>query len=235
MESNRRVINERHFPKDGLDYYATPAWVTNALLFNGASPGDKDMLVWEPAAGGGHMAAVLEKSYLEVMASDISPAADRVWGGDIRKFDFLVTDALFNDQKVLKYFLGAYREERAIITNPPFNRALEFALKALQLTGMVAILARLSWAEGVQRYERLFRPCPPDHVCVFTERIAYLKNGDPKYEDGAGTTANAWFVWDDPGREFDGERVTKWGVHNPMRRTQMRWIGPGKKGIYKCQ
>ena len=44
-----------------------------------------------------------------------------------------------------------------IITNPPFNLACEFTLRALDLTSEgVAILARTTWIEGKGRFEKLF-------------------------------------------------------------------------------
>jgi hypothetical protein len=54
-----------------------------------------------------------------------------------------------------------------IITNPPFRLAVEFAERALDIAGHgVALLVRSVWAEGSDRYYRLFSKRPPTDRAV---------------------------------------------------------------------
>jgi hypothetical protein len=47
-----------------------------------------------------------------------------------------------------------------IITNPPFNLACEFALRAISIAHAgVALLVRSAWSEGGDRYRDLFSKC----------------------------------------------------------------------------
>src|ERR1019366_9757533 len=81
-----------------------------------------------------------------------------------------------------------------IITNPPFNLACEFTLRALDLASQgVAILARTTWIEGKGRYEKLFRDRPPAIYAPFVERVPMVKGRwDP---DASTATSYAWFIW----------------------------------------
>jgi hypothetical protein len=81
-----------------------------------------------------------------------------------------------------------------VVTNPPFNLACEFTLRALDLAiEGVAMLVRTQWIEGVGRYERLFRDRPPTLYAPFVERVPIVKGRwDP---DALTATSYAWFVW----------------------------------------
>lgn len=97
-----------------------------------------------------------------------------------------------------------------IITNPPFNLAVEFAERALgEATSGVALLVRMQWLEGVDRYRRLFSVHPPAIVAPFVERVPMVKG---RWDPGASTaTAYAWIVW----------RIGEAGP------TRLQWIPPG--------
>jgi hypothetical protein len=81
-----------------------------------------------------------------------------------------------------------------IITNPPFNLAEEFVLKALPMARkLVAIFARTQFMEGIGRYERLFKPNPPTIIAQFCERVPIVKG---RLSATASTaTSYAWFLW----------------------------------------
>jgi hypothetical protein len=168
----------RREPPDALDYFPTPPWATRAL-FSHVLPALGVGAIgsaWEPACGEGHMAAVVEEfasSY--VVASDIFD-----YGYGQTPVDFL------NDEP-----LG---RPEFIITNPPFNLACEFTLRALDLaTAGVAMLVRTQWIEGKGRYEKLFRDRPPTLYAPFVERVPMVKG---RWDPEASTaTSYAWFVW----------------------------------------
>jgi hypothetical protein len=81
-----------------------------------------------------------------------------------------------------------------VITNPPFNLALEFALRGLELAREgVAPLVRSVWLEGAERYRSLFAKHPPAIVAQFVERVPMTKGRwDP---DASTATAYSRFVW----------------------------------------
>ena len=136
------VMSQRHEKKDSLDYFPTPPWATRALFQSVILPMGfvhyNDVCL-EPACGGGHMVKVLQEYFDKVESCDISD-----YGQD-RIADFLSKDV--------------EQECDFIITNPPFNLAEEFVIKALSMTRkLVAVFARTQFMEGIGRYERLFKP-----------------------------------------------------------------------------
>lgn len=172
------VMAQRREPPDALDYFPTPPWATRAL-FRHVLPaiGAESMeVVWEPACGAGHMAEVIaEFASGQVIASDIFQ-----YGYGQAPHDFLHDETLVRPEW--------------IITNPPFNLACEFTLRALDLASDgVAMLCRTSWIEGRGRFEKLFRDRPPAIFAPFVERVPMVKGRwDP---DAATATSYAWFIW----------------------------------------
>jgi hypothetical protein len=151
------------------DLYETPAWVTIALAPH-LRIGSDDC-VYEPAAGGGKMVRALKDVGFRVEADDISEGRD---------------------------FLGASEcppGTDAIITNPPYEFAVEFIRKALALTkntsGMVAMLLRTDFDHARTRSD-LFAGHPAfAKKVVLTKRIQW-------FEDSTGSPSfnHAWFIWD---------------------------------------
>lgn len=185
--SSTQPTTKRVVDGDGPDFYPTPSWATEALLKHETFEGD----IWECACGDGAMSQVLEKLGTPVHSSDLY---DRGFGET--GIDFLTADRVADN----------------IITNPPYKLAGEFALVGLQkCKKKTALLLRLAFLEGVERYQKIFEPFPPSRVWVFSERITfYPKNAERK---GSGTTAYAWVVWD---KQHKGE-------------SQILWITPGLK------
>lgn len=155
------------------DFYATPARCTGALLAADAPPAGR---VWEPACGDGAIARVLKAGGYDVVGSDLH---DRGYG--MKHVDFLAEKRLWAP---------------AIVTNPPFNLADEFALHALGLGAeYVALFQRLSWLEGAKRHRKLWGPHPPSRVWVFSSRQTLWRGDDPNPRGSGGAMAFAWFVW----------------------------------------
>jgi len=182
----RAVMNRRLDPVDSLDFFPTPPWATRALLAHVLI--DARGICWEPAAGEGHMAEVLRERF-EVFASDI-----RDYGRGYNVGSFA------GKTDVPQPELQCPVRPDWIITNPPFNVAVDFALRGFEVARRgVALLVRSNWAEGVDRYTRLFRPNPPAIVAQFVERVPMVKERwDP---EGSTATSYAWFVWDRTARE----------------------------------
>jgi hypothetical protein len=74
-----------------------------------------------------------------------------------------------------------------------------------------ALLLRLAFLEGANRYRTIFSVNSPARNWVFSERITFYPAGAIK--KGTGTTAYAWFVWD----------------KDSAAQTELRWFSPGYK------
>jgi hypothetical protein len=172
---------------DGPDFFPTPEWATFALMDNEVFEG----VIWEPACGDGTMARVLASKGNEVIATDLY---DRGFGQ--AGIDFLQAD----------------RQVDNIVTNPPYNAAEGFVKAGLLNTKRkFALLLRLAFLEGANRYRTIFSVTPPARIWVFSERITFYPAGAVK--KGTGTTAYAWFVWE---KSSPGQ-------------TELKWFKPGYK------
>lgn len=197
------VMASRHEAPDSLDMFPTPPWSTRALCEHvlggwfGAS-------VWEPAAGEGHMSEVLLEYFSTVYASDVHD-----YGRGYAVGSFVGEGA-----DVARWPDGDDNGgPDFIITNPPFNLAVEFAERGLREANIgVALLLRSVWMESKDRYERIFRDRPPTTIAVFCERVPMTKG---RWDPEASTaTSYAWFVW----------RKAEMG-----QGTRLVWIPPGQR------
>lgn len=170
---------------DGPDFFPTPEWATAALMDNEIFKGQ----IWEPACGDGSMARVLASKGNDVIASDLY---DRGFG------------------EIGIDFLNTQRVADNIVTNPPYNAAEGFVKIGLRnAKRKFALLLRLAFLEGANRYRTVFSVNPPARIWVFSERITFYPAG--AVQKGTGTTAYAWFVWD---KDWEGQ-------------TEMKWFKPG--------
>lgn len=153
------------------DYYATPREAVDKLLEQ--EKFSKHIL--EPACGEGHISKVLEE-----------------YGKIVESTDFI--DRGFWDQKD---FFEYTSNNKDIITNPPYNVALDFISHALEISQegqKIAMLLRIQFLESTKRYP-FFKENPPTKVYVFSKRLKCAKNGD--FDNiWASTVCYAWFVWE---------------------------------------
>ena len=94
------------------------------------------------------------------------------------------------------------------ITNPPFSKANDFLLKALEVMfegRKLALLLRIQFLEGVKRRD-IFKNNPPKTIYVATRNIRCAKNGDFKNASGNASTY-CWFIWE---KGFKGDPIIKW-------------------------
>lgn len=149
------------------DFYPTPREVTEALLrywrFDPAKP------IHECACGDGAMAKVIEAHGFTVIASDL---VDRGYG--IQQ-DFLKMDRALAP---------------VVITNPPFNLAVDFITHALDdlQVGTLALVLKSTFWHAKNRYA-LFNRHRPRAVLPLLWRPDFLGRGRPTMEC-------AWCVWD---------------------------------------
>jgi len=166
------------------DWYVTPPASTESLLAVETFPRE----IWEPACGDGAISKVLAEHDHRVISSDLM---DRGFGEP--GIDFL-----------MEYQLRA----PAIVTNPPFKLADEFALHALSLKPeKLAIFQRLAWLEGDRRRRVLWDPHPPARLWIFSKRQTLRRGDDPDARSSGGAIPFAWYVWE---RGFSGAPSLGW-------------------------
>lgn len=203
MPANDRVVAPRRVePKDSRDYAPTPPWATRVLatiVFPQIGVDLSKCTAHEPACGEGHIAEVLREFTDCVTASDLHE-----YGYGVPGVDYL------EGQPIAEVGTADW-----VITNPPFNKAEEFTLKAIALAEQgVAMFVRWQWIEGVGRYERLFNAFPPTMVCPFAERVPlHMGRWEP---EGDTMTAYCWVVWHMP-------------LSSAKASTRLFWIPPGQR------
>ena len=159
------------------DFYPTPVEAIEALLKHQKFEGQ----IWECACGDGAISKVLLKHGYKVYSSDL---VDRGFG--TVNHDFL-TSKLHSDN---------------IVTNPPFNLSLEFALKALQSAKRkVVFLHKLVFLESKKRHEQLFKLNKLEKVLIFSKRLGFKNN------DRGGLMCFAWFIFD---VNYNGKPTIDW-------------------------
>lgn len=172
------VMSSRREPPDSLDFFPTAPWGTRAFVRHVLpllSP-HAIATAWDPCCGEGHMAEVLREAISEIHASDVFD-----YGRGYPVADFLDPATVIRT------------DVEAIIFNPPFNVAVDFVLRALDLAPIVACLCRTAWNEGADRYARLFRHRPPTLFAPYVERLPMHRG---RWEpNGTTATAYAWFCW----------------------------------------
>ena len=166
--------------READDYYATDPIAIDLLLLK-----EKPSInIWECACGEGHLSRALEARGYNVLSTDLKNRGYE----DTGIVDFLCLDENVN-------FDGD------ILTNPPYKRAMEFVLKALEILKegrKCYMLLKLTFLEGIERYRELFLKYPPKTIYSFPKRVMCAKNG--KFEEmrkgGGSAVAYAWFVWE---------------------------------------
>ena len=163
------------------DFYETVPEAVYPLLAVEQFGGTK---VWEPACGQGAIVRLLSAAKCQVVASDLYeynvdfPAKFGV--------DFLIAKPPTMAQPL------------HIVTNPPFAKLQQFAEWGIYLLnythGKLALLARLSWLEGIGRMS-MFQNSPLYKVWVFSRRIPMMHRPDHTGKKTSSMLSFAWFVW----------------------------------------
>lgn len=146
-----------------------------------------DKNIWECACGNGNLSKRLADFGYNVVSTDL------VYRG-------------FGEEKSTNFLECKERFDGDIITNPPYNYALEFVLKALELSKRkVAMFLKIQFLESIKRYENLFKDFPPSKILVFVKRINCYRNDDRNIK--GSVVLYAWFIWD---KEYDGKTILDW-------------------------
>lgn len=167
------------------DFYATPPWVTLALLKAEPFAGP----IWEPAAGTGRICETIKQwsPEREVIATDL---VDRGYVPAETGVDFLM------EQR---------RLAPNVVTNPPFKLAREFAQHAMDLgVDKCALLLKLGFAQGAERTPWLFNSGLA-RIWVIASRITFEAVADRPQFTSNFVDGYAWFVWE---RGHEGMAMT---------------------------
>jgi hypothetical protein len=185
--SGGKAIHYSGYEREGRDFYATPSWVTEALLRHVRFRGP----VWEPCCGDGAMSSVLAEHGYDVVSTDLVDRGFGTSGVD---------------------FFGRHDVPggcQSIVTNPPYGDTgsqagqsrsptamLGFLRHSLALTasvqGQLALLVRLQWIAG-QRAAEMMSAAPFSAVIVLTHRIRWFDMGE---RTNHGQHHHAWVVFD---------------------------------------
>jgi hypothetical protein len=166
-QSGRHSLVER-----GADLYETPACAVEALLRVEHLP----HRIWEPAAGRGAIVHVLRDHGHAAIASDLI---------DYGNLHF-VRD--FIAESKMPAGCGA------IVTNPPYQIANEFAEHALNLAPKVYLLLRLAFLESSRR-TCILEGRGLRAVHVFRRRLPMMHRDGWDGPRASSSIAFAWFYW----------------------------------------
>lgn len=181
-----RVLGASNHTRDERakdDFYATNPKAIDLLL--GVETFNHRVL--EPACGMGHLSKRLEEFGHKVFSYDL---VDRGYGK--APYDFLERTKPFNGD---------------IITNPPYNLALEFIQKSLELIppgNKAAFYLKIQFLEGKER-RAFFEKSPPKTIYVLSGRLGCGKDG--VFSSTRGAIAYSWWVWE---KGYSGDPHIKW-------------------------
>lgn len=161
------LANRSADDREGTDYYPTPDDVTDALMGYLRLP--RSTVIWEPAAGQGHLSKRLEHHGHRVISTDLHERGFCEGGVD---------------------FLTAAARGDFIVTNPPFSLAHDFALHAMDLGLPFALLLKSQYWHAQKRLA-LFEKRRPAAVLPLTWRPDFLFGR----KGGAPTMECLWTVW----------------------------------------
>lgn len=119
----------------------------------------KNLNVFEPCAGQGHMSE------------------------ELRKDNFVITNELHEYEYKTDYNFDFLTETPKIffdivVMNPPYKGADKFVLKALEYSDKVVVFQKLSFLEGQGRYKEIFSQNILKTVYVYSYRTLCAKEGN---------------------------------------------------------
>ena len=162
-------------PRQIHDFYATHPRAIDGLLSVYQLP----PLILEPCCGNGSLSRRLEEFGYTVISEDLFE-----YGFGTSGIDFLQRNTMP---------VGC----SCIVTNPPYNQALDFVLHALDILpmgGLLCMFLKTTFLEGQRRYHSLFSMYQPEAILQFVSRIPCAKNGDFSAMKSSAVSY-AWFVW----------------------------------------
>lgn len=185
VKSSRIIGANSAYGRNASDFYPTPPEVTQALVdFLGLRP---ETMIWEPAAGEGHMARVLAGNGYIVTATDIKTGVDFMTSEIETPWEW-------------------------IMTNPPFSLAEGFIQRCAGYKKPFALLLKVHFWNAKRRLT-LFRSCPPAYVLPLTWRPVFL----PEERGKSPLMDFMWCVWDEEARHRNNGATVYLPLSKPER------------------
>lgn len=165
------------------DLYPTPPLATYILCKYSDVPKN----VIEPCAGQGNISIELKRN-----------------GINVRSFDLFQYEQNFvDDIETGKDFLTLPKQEgyTGLVTNPPYfkNLPAKILKKSLEEYDYTALFLRLTFLEGIRRYE-LFKKNPPSEIIFLSDRVQFKNNqiGEPVLatDQIGGMISYMWIIFD---------------------------------------
>lgn len=168
-------VKAASYAERGDDLYETPVEAVDALLAAEALP----YYIWEPACGRGAIVNRLRQAGHYVHASDLN---DYGCLGAKSGVDFLA-------EKQSRF------DVEAIVTNPPFRLAGQFAEHAIAMAPKAVMLLRLAFLESARR-TGVLESGKLARVHVFRNLLPMMhRDGWAGPKTAQSAVAFAWFVW----------------------------------------
>jgi len=170
-KTDKAMLGTSGYERVEHDLYETPAWCTEVLLRHVVF----QKIIYEPAAGRGAIARVLELHNHQTICHDLV----------VRDYQPCAQTDFFHVKSTQKHF--------DIVTNPPYECSVQFVRHALSITGQgqkVAMLLRNEWDCAYTRRD-LFMEMPFRLKIVLTRRPKWFKD-----DINAPRHSFSWYVWD---------------------------------------
>lgn len=197
--------------REDLDFYQTPSYATKTLIEN-YEFNDWDV-IWDPMAGNGAILKEFEKKHFQTYASDI---VQRDY--PLNKVeDYFSPELLHHD---LLYGMTDYNKNQfAIVTNPPYERANEFLKHTFEKVwpSVCCVFLPVRYLEGQKRYKEIYYQYKPSKIFIYVKRLGCYKQSDVDVglvnERGVGSAvAYMWLI-------FEREKWDCWET-----KTELNWI-----------
>lgn len=205
-----KVRKEAHlWQRDTHDWYVEPHECSRALFQRESFEG----LVWDPACGFGRIVRQANLLGMKALGTDI------VKRGELCEsvIDFFSDDALYYARK---------HTNLNIVTNPPFGRAEDFVLRAIELLKpgqKLAAILPIVWLAGFSSKRSWLPKSPLKRVYPISPRPSMppgrviLAGQKP----GNGTKDYCWLVWEGG---FNGHAEVDF-LNTSIARAQLRSVG----------
>ena len=150
----------------------------------------KRIRILEPSAGRGNI--------IEAIRNTNKLKRNKIVAVELRnqyrnRLDTLA-DTVYCPQDFLEWAKSEHGKFHLIIGNPPYGKNIEgkfvkTALSLLKPNGVLFFLLKLSFAEGVNRFEEIFKKIQPHGMSILSRRIKFYANG------GGDRYSYCWFAF----------------------------------------
>jgi hypothetical protein len=189
------------------DYYATDP-IAIDCLFKKIKPQFQNDIIWEPCVGEGNLSnRIRDYGYNNVIESDIiidRPNSPK----NIIEYDFL-TPVVFQNDKI------PYKDVQWIITNPPYNYAMECITQGMEYLDMyspvkennpkrICFILKTTFLESQSRFDFFTQNKLFSDLFVFSKRLGCYKNN---IKTGSGIVSYSWFIFT---QGYEGKPKIDW-------------------------